>query len=724
MPTVSVVPAPINSNPVNLQGGATTAVPGVAPATLPQLGPVAAPAPAAAPAPVSAPAQPVAPAVPAPNPPAPVPAPKQTFTLGNGQSYDINGNPVASPASGADQGTEAGNAQMSATDFLSLLGSETATNSKTLSDIYAGLGIPQTAVSAFATPAQSTVDVYNQAYSTAGLADLKQKIADFNDQIASTNQEYIKAVGEANEDPFLSEAARVGRTQDLYNTAQETMGNLLNEQSNYQNLYAQGVNEVNNLVTRYTNDFTTNQSVNVSKLNYLLQQAEAQEGATQNTNIQALLARYAPQYLDAYAQTAAAEKPFGSEQSGLYTYNPTTKTYTQVTPPAGNQTPITTPTGGVIGFNTNTGQTTATGANIYNPNPTPSASGSFPQGAQQQPGSAASVNNVSGMKDPATGQFIQYSDPAQSFAATVSDIQAKQTGNTSTGLNANSTLSQFVNTWVNGKPDVTGGNYTAQDVATSLQQMGVQANPNTPIGSINATQLATAIAQHETGYTPAQNVGGAAGPAQSGVGGPALTVQSAPNDGGASQLIQAFQNVASSLDATSYGRNYAQLNQYLQSGNTTAAMQLVTTLAYKQMQPAVQSKVDNVSQAIDAYQQALAILDQHPELSTGVYQNITQNAKPWAGANPTGDYQQFTQLMNIGNSLIDSGLYGVRLNPTDEAVSGTFKPGSNDPTATIISKLKGAIGFFNYANAQAYSQQTGVPAPDLGTFLQQAGYQQ
>lgn len=111
-----------------------------------------------------------------------------------------------------------------------------------------------------------------------------------------------------------------------------------------------------------------------------------------------------------------------------------------------------------------------------------------------------------------------------------------------------------------------------------------------------------------------------------------------------------------------------------------------------------------------------------PELSTGRYQDIYQSSKPWAGANADKDYTKFKQLIDIGNGLLENGLYGVRLNAADLGVAGNFNPQFNDPTATVVTKLKGAIGFFNYANAKAYSQQTGVPSPDLNTFLSQSGY--
>jgi hypothetical protein len=128
-----------------------------------------------------------------------------------------------------------------------------------------------------------------------------------------------------------------------------------------------------------------------------------------------------------------------------------------------------------------------------------STTGGFPA-ASLVPGSAASVGNVSGLKS-TSGTFKAYSDLSgiQSFNDTVADIQAKQKGQTSTGLNGDSTLEDFVNTWINGPNQgrQAGQGYTADDVASDL---GVTAN--TKIGQLDANALAESIASHETGWTP------------------------------------------------------------------------------------------------------------------------------------------------------------------------------------------------------------------------------
>jgi cell division septum initiation protein DivIVA len=76
-------------------------------------------------------------------------------------------------------------------------------------------------------------------------------------------------------------------------------------------------------------------------------------------------------------------------------------------------------------------------------------------------------------------------------------------------MNAKSTLNEMVNTWITGNPNNTGKTgYNATNVAQYLQQLGVQATPNTPIGQIDSSKLAAAIAHFETGYSAGGAQGG------------------------------------------------------------------------------------------------------------------------------------------------------------------------------------------------------------------------
>lgn len=111
---------------------------------------------------------------------------------------------------------------------------------------------------------------------------------------------------------------------------------------------------------------------------------------------------------------------------------------------------------------------------------------------------AVANNNPGNLKDPTTGQFMQFPSMAAGFIALQQDLYAKGTGTSTTGLNANSTLSQFAATYA---PASDGNDPTtyAQNIATTL---GVPTS--TKIGTLvsDPTQLksfANAVSQEEDG---------------------------------------------------------------------------------------------------------------------------------------------------------------------------------------------------------------------------------
>lgn len=379
----------------------------------------------------------------------------------------------------------AARAGLSLDDYLKL-NSPTVTPEEK-AQIRQSLGIDQLEQSVFSPPAKNTEQLYTDAYTQAGLADVKAKIQTLFDQINKAQNDFTDASGVVNENPFLSEASRVGRISRLNDKAQAQITNLTNQLGQLQDLYNNGVNEVNSLVSRQTTDFSANQSLNAQKLQYLLQKAEGQVTDLQ-TSKSATALQYLPDYLKA---KAAATKPdtIGSAESGYYRWNPDTGTFEQVIAPTVIPNYQANPLTGDL-FNTKTGQSLGSSG---------SSGGGFPTGAQT-PGSAAAVNNPLGIKP--NGKFAQYTTPDEGFQAGVQLVQKYQT-NGPAGMNANSTLNQMVNTWITGNPNNTNKTgYSANNVAQYLQQLGVQGvTANTPIGQIDSTALAAAIAHFETGYS-------------------------------------------------------------------------------------------------------------------------------------------------------------------------------------------------------------------------------
>lgn len=331
----------LQGNTQPLQGGS------VANVLQPVVNPTAPPAPAPKPAPIPAPKPAIKPTVqPAVNPVQPAqPAAPQTFGFLNGSQYDINGNPVAAPTNTpanqpfitdpsralADAAAQAG---LSVDDYIKLATNGSGLSQQEKDKVYSDYGITDLEKQVFTPPSKTTEQLYTEAYNMAGLADLKKRIADLDTQINSKRQKLTDAQGVVNENPWLSEASRIGRTKRLNDQVQADIGNLVDQREQLRELYNTGIGEVNNLVTRSTTDFSNNQLLNTQKLAFLTDKAEKQITQKQTERANASLASL-PAFLQAKAK---AQKPdtIGTAETGYFRWNPTTGTFEQVIAPKTN----------------------------------------------------------------------------------------------------------------------------------------------------------------------------------------------------------------------------------------------------------------------------------------------------------------------------------------------------------------------------------------------------
>jgi hypothetical protein len=154
-----------------------------------------------------------------------------------------------------------------------------------------------------APPTTSESNLYNSAYSAAGLDGLQNTITGRQNDLA-------KAQGAINDNPWLDEASRVGRNNTVTTLANADI-------KNYQTEYANKLKEVTDLVTRETADNTANTTANKAKLAAL--EAQAKELATQAAT--------------ATKTAAAAPKTVkGSTTGATYAWNPTTQTFNAIIP--------------------------------------------------------------------------------------------------------------------------------------------------------------------------------------------------------------------------------------------------------------------------------------------------------------------------------------------------------------------------------------------------------
>lgn len=215
-------------------------------------------------------------------------APQQSFGFMDGSAYNSAGQKVASqpvqtvqqpqpqPAQTPTQNIAqaAGQANLSFDDYMKVVSAQNGLSSAETKAIRDSLGISALEGEVFKTPSKTTEQIYGEVYASSGLSDLKAKIQALDAQIAAKKQQITDATGAINENPFLSEANRVGRVKRLNDQAQADLGNLIDQYNSYQNLYSQGLSEVNNSVLRYSNDFNQSRELNAEKLAYLTSKAD------------------------------------------------------------------------------------------------------------------------------------------------------------------------------------------------------------------------------------------------------------------------------------------------------------------------------------------------------------------------------------------------------------------------------------------------------------------
>lgn len=123
-------------------------------------------------------------------------------------------------------------------------------------------------------------------------------------------------------------------------------------------------------------------------------------------------------------------------------------------------------------------------------------------GGRSGDGAGASLANRNrnplNLRDPRTGEFMVFASDDDGFRAAEADLLGKMSGNTSTGLNANSTLTELINVWA---PPSDGNYHNNNYVAYVAGQLGITGN--TKIGTLQGRvgELARAMATFE-GWRP------------------------------------------------------------------------------------------------------------------------------------------------------------------------------------------------------------------------------
>jgi hypothetical protein len=203
-----------------------------------------------------------------------------------------------------DLAKKAGAAGLGLEDVTKLLGGN-GLSAEDQAKIRTDLGIDALESKAF-TPAPSTEKLFTDAFAAAGLSDIKKRREAIAAELKVKKDEKNKRMLAVNENPWLSEASRLTNVANTNNFFAGDIGNLQDEDLRLGELYTTGLNEVNNLVSRYSTDFANQQAINTAQLNYLLDKADKTISAREKEQA-SKVARYFPEFLSAKSKSTAPD---------------------------------------------------------------------------------------------------------------------------------------------------------------------------------------------------------------------------------------------------------------------------------------------------------------------------------------------------------------------------------------------------------------------------------
>lgn len=192
--------------------------------------------------------------------------------------------------------TQAGKAGMSADAFMQILQGNSAASGSEIEQIRTKLGIPNLVDEAFKKPEKSTLDTYKELYDLAGLRDIQSKIAEVDASINKKRADLVTATGDLNNNPWISKATRAGHLKSLQELAFADINNDIERKNQYLDIYDRGVSEIEKQIGFAAADREESRGITVEQLNYLLNEAERQQGTLERDSITAGL-RNIPDFL-------------------------------------------------------------------------------------------------------------------------------------------------------------------------------------------------------------------------------------------------------------------------------------------------------------------------------------------------------------------------------------------------------------------------------------------
>lgn len=222
----------------------------------------------------------------------------------------------------ANMARQAGEAGLSTDQFLNILQQNSLATGEEVDAIRTRLGIPNLVDETFKKPEKTTQEQYKEMYEMSGLKDVRANIKRMDDEIARKQDDLVRVTSEIQGNPWISQASRGGRLRNILNTAYADISNDVALRDSYLEQYDTGLDEIEQELGLAIDDQSLERELNVEKLNYLLGEAEREQGIIEQDTITAGL-RNVPDYLQGIlsreATIAAREEDQGSELINLLT---------------------------------------------------------------------------------------------------------------------------------------------------------------------------------------------------------------------------------------------------------------------------------------------------------------------------------------------------------------------------------------------------------------------
>jgi len=186
--------------------------------------------------------------------------------------------------------------------YLDTFKEPTKSEQEIRTEIYKKYGITDLQEDAFATPTESFESVYKRLYEDANLSDIQTEIDKTQSELDSATDDYNAAIGKINENPWISEAGRVGKVRRAFEMYESKAGRFQDTITTLTNKIERGKDRAESVATKILSELEKGRTRTKEELAYYIKRAEA-DVSIETTKIsdeqEKELLRYFPEFVEA-----------------------------------------------------------------------------------------------------------------------------------------------------------------------------------------------------------------------------------------------------------------------------------------------------------------------------------------------------------------------------------------------------------------------------------------